>query len=574
MIERALSLRLPPGVYKNGTRYQAKNRWYDANGVRWYEGIMGPIGGWRNVTSQGEGGTATGAQTSTTLKDTTKTWPVNNWATRTVTIVSGLGNGQVRTISSNTVDTLTVSVAWGTTPDSTSVYSISGALLQATGKPRAAYGWRANDGISHMGLGTHSKLYVYTDGVLNDVTPAGMPGGLDSFQDGKFVAGNYGSGPFGVGYYGTGSGALTLVAPSTWTLDNFGEILVACHTVDGRLVKANPGGGIATVVDATAPVANTAVVVTPEHFIVALGAGGNSRRVKWPDQESLSAWAITTTNQANEFDLPTKGRLVCGRRTRRQTILWTDVDVFAMTYVGGIDIYAFEQLGDNCGIIGPQACAVLGDRMFWMSYGKFFEYDGALKPLQCDVLDEVFGSLDQSQRAKIQAIPMTLFNEVWWTYPSKGRTNYENDRYVGYNYQEKHWIIGQLPRAAGIDRGVYEYPVLIDPDGFLFEHEFGANRTGMSVFAESGPLELGEGDQLLRIQQVIPDEKTLGDVKMTLFGAFNPTAAELKIGPFIAAQPTPTRLTARQIRFRVDEVTATDWRVGVPRLGVLPAGNR
>lgn len=571
MIEKAIPLTLPPGVFRNGTKYQAKNRWYDANGVRWYEGIMGPIGGWRNVAAQVDGGIALGAQTSTTLKDTTKVWTVNQWAGRTVTIVGGLGAGQTRTIASNTVDTLTVSVAWGTTPDGTSTYQINGLSLQVTGKPRAAHGWRDNAAVSHMAVGTHSKLMLYTDGALTDITPAGFPG--SPLPDGKFVAGNFGSGAFGVGPYGTGSGALTLNAPSTWTLDNFGELLVGCHTTDGRLLQASPNGGIATVLT-NAPVANTGIVVTPEHFVVALGAGGIARRVQWPDQESLTLWTPATTNQAGAFDLPTKGRLVTGRRTRRQTILWTDVDVYAMTYVGGIGIYNFEQLGDNCGIIGPQASVVLGDRMFWMSYGKFFEYDGALKPLDCDVLDLVFGQLDQSQRAKVQALPMTLFNEVWWTYPSKGRSTYENDKFVGYNFEEQHWIIGDLPRACGIDRGVFEYPVLLDPDGFIYEHEYGSNRTGMTVFAESGPLELGEGDQLLRVQQVIPDEKTLGDVRMTLFGAFYPTAVEKVVGPFTASNPTPTRLTARQVRLRVDEVTATDWRVGVPRLGVLPAGNR
>lgn len=648
MIEKALSLRLKPGVYRNGTRYEAKNRWYEANCVRWTEGIMGPIGGWRKVQALPFAGTATSGGAST-LTDTTQAWHTNALANRTVKIIAGLGGGQTRIIASNTATVLTVTVAWTTNPDATSVYQVSpinqatsasaltiadstetwatnqfagktveilngkgvgqvrtiasntGTTLTitsqwstipdatstfqvapsyvlATGKPRAAFGWRANDGVSHMGVGTHSKLYVYTDGELFDATPtSGWPSGgaLDAAVDGLFVGGNYGSGAFGSGYYGTGSGALTLIAPSTWTLDNFGQILVACHTLDGRLLKYDPSvGAAAVVVDASAPVNNTGVVVTPEHFIVALGANSDARLVKWPDQQSLTDWAITPTNQANEFPLPTKGRLVCGRRTRRQTILWTDVDVYAMTFVGGADIYAFEQLGDNCGIVGPQACVVLGDRMFWMSYGKFFEYDGALKPMDCDVLNEVFDNLDQSQRAKVQCIPMALFNEVWWTYPSKGRTTYENDKFVGYNFVENHWIIGDLPRAAGIDRGVYEYPVLLDPDGYLYEHEFGALRTGATVFASTGPIEIGEGDNAMRVQHVIPDEKTLGDVKMTLYGAFDPTSVEKVIGPFTASQPTPVRLTAKQVRLRVDEVTATDWRVGVPKLGVIPAGTR
>lgn len=42
-------LKLAPGVYRNGTRLQAQGRWYDANGVRWFEGAMRPIGGWQAI---------------------------------------------------------------------------------------------------------------------------------------------------------------------------------------------------------------------------------------------------------------------------------------------------------------------------------------------------------------------------------------------------------------------------------------------------------------------------------------------------------------------------------------------
>ena len=70
-------------------------------------------------------GTATGA-TTTTLTQTGKTWATNQWANSQVRIVSGTGAGQIRTISSNTADTLTVSAAWATSPDATSVYQVTG----------------------------------------------------------------------------------------------------------------------------------------------------------------------------------------------------------------------------------------------------------------------------------------------------------------------------------------------------------------------------------------------------------------------------------------------------------------
>lgn len=70
-------------------------------------------------------GTATAGGAST-LTDGAKTWPTNGWANAQVRIISGTGLGQIRTISSNTGTVLTVSSAWTTVPDATSVYRIEG----------------------------------------------------------------------------------------------------------------------------------------------------------------------------------------------------------------------------------------------------------------------------------------------------------------------------------------------------------------------------------------------------------------------------------------------------------------
>ena len=89
-------------------------------------------------------GTATGSQSSSTLQDTTQSWPVNGLsaASYKVRIFSGTGLGQVRTIASNTANTITVGSSWTTTPDATSLYIIdmlesgtasAGALATQTG---------------------------------------------------------------------------------------------------------------------------------------------------------------------------------------------------------------------------------------------------------------------------------------------------------------------------------------------------------------------------------------------------------------------------------------------------------
>lgn len=506
--ERFAPLNLPPGVHKQGTEYQNQGQWFDANGVRWYEKTMGPVGGWRKVT-----------------------------------------------------DT-------------------SNVAIQVSGIPRAAHGWKANNGVSWLGIGTTTKLYKYSDGVLDDITPGDLTtGGANSSQG----SGAYGRGNYGAGNYGHGTGAQTIVPPGTWQLDNFGEDLMATLTSDGRILKAAPGDSVAAPItgDADLPLDIRGLVVTPERFLVALGgkqadAVEDRRRVAWASQETTDVWTASDTNSAGNFFLPSKGELLAGRRSRRQTMLWTDVDVYAMTFIGGTAVYAFEQLGDNCGAISPQAMVVLGDVMFWMSYGKFFVYDGALKPLECSVLDYVFNDLNQSERAKIQAIPNTLFDEIVWTYPSKTQTGRENDRYVAYNFREQHWTIGKLARAAGIDRGVFEYPVWLDPDGFVYEHEFGDDRTGLvgGVFAESGPVEIESGTLTARVQRFIPDELSQGDVSVKLLTRMYPEDVEKVRGPYTLEKITSVRFTARQARVRIDEVNAVRWRWGIPRLGWIAGSQR
>ena len=51
-----LSIAPPPGVVKNGTDLQQANTWSDANLVRWYEGALQPVGGWRARTASAMSG--------------------------------------------------------------------------------------------------------------------------------------------------------------------------------------------------------------------------------------------------------------------------------------------------------------------------------------------------------------------------------------------------------------------------------------------------------------------------------------------------------------------------------------
>ena len=72
-------------------------------------------------------GKTNGIHTTTTIVTTAgATWTTNSWANSQVRIVAGTGAGQTRNIASNTAAVLTVSTAFTTTPDATSVWVIEG----------------------------------------------------------------------------------------------------------------------------------------------------------------------------------------------------------------------------------------------------------------------------------------------------------------------------------------------------------------------------------------------------------------------------------------------------------------
>ena len=108
----------------------------------------------------------------------------------------------------------------------------------------------------------------------------------------------------------------------------------------------------------------------------------------------------------------------------------------------------------------------------------------------------------------------------------------------------------------------------------VYSHESGLNYDNGSVFCETGPISIGNGDQIAKVTEVIPDEKTAGDVDLKFKTRFYPNATETTYGPFNPSNPTSVRFSGRQIRMRVDGEQQAAWRVGTMRLDIKAGGRR
>lgn len=482
---------LPPGIYANGTVLQSQGRWRDGNLIRFYEGQVRPVGGYRK---------------------------------RSLSAVSGAG--------------------------------------------REIVTWRDNANQIWAGVGTHSGLFSMTNtGVVAEITPAGFSSGA---ADAVF-AGGYGSGSYGVGSYGLPIVSTSnLIAASVWSLDTWGERLVGCMAPDKRIFEWVPNTAAAVPI-ANAPTAR-ALLVTGERIIMALGANDDPRAVAWCDPDDNTVWASTSANLAGDYIIATKGELICGVVLPGGALLFTETDCHRARFVGAPAAYAFEIAGDGSGAISQNAVQAIDGKALWMGPQGFWTYSGFVQPLPCEVSDYVFSNLNRAQVSKIASFHNSSFGEVWWFYPDQNAT--ENNRYVAYSYRENHWSLGELDRLCADDRSPFPAPLAVGSDGFIYEHEVGSSLAGHDVFLESGPFEFQGGGIVVDVLQSMPDEKTIGDLTMTLFGRYETKGAEHVFGPYPGEVYTDMRASGRQFRLRVEAPSDRDWRYGVPKFEVQPGGMR
>lgn len=494
-------LEIPAGVYRNGTEYESKGRWFDTNLVRWREGRLEPVGGWTKFDS--------------------------------------------------------------------SASALSGVA-------RGIHAWRDNDEIRNLAVGTHTHLYVSQAGSFYDISPSDLAAGRAD----TLVGQGYGAGAYGDDNWGDArsGGELTLNATS-WSLDNWGEYLVACSTADGRLLEWQNNLGSDAAVISNAPTDCVGLVVTNERHLVALGADGDPRKVAFSDQEDNTTWTPSANNQAGDLLLETAGLIKCARRVGNDILIWTDVDCHLMRYLGPPYVYGIERIGNNCGVVGANSVCVAGGSAVWLSESGFWIYDGAIRPLQCDVLLDVTDGINKEQQSKTFGGHNSQFGEMWFFYPSSGSN--ENDKYVAYNYRYAHWMVGEMDRTAWVDQGTFSTPVAVDPDGVVYDQEFGSTDDGATrvgqVYAVSGPLELGQGDRFAVIDRIIADDysnlpslKAVIGAKNTPEGTYSDTEYELgESDGYI-----DVRLTSRQLRVKLEATRDEQFKFGTIRMNIKQGSRR
>lgn len=408
----------------------------------------------------------------------------------------------------------------------------------------------------------------------------------------------YGVGPYGTGAYGSGvvgtAQTGTAITATDWTLDNWGEIILSCPSAGGLYYwQPNSGFTNAVFISSGPPFNGGIFIAMPAQILVAwgstvsdsIGVERDPLLVRWSDQEDFLTWTVSSATQAGSFRIPTGSKIVGGLQGPQSALIWTDLDLWAMNYLGPPLVFGFNKIGSGCGLAGAHAAAQLGTAIMWMGRSNFFEYGaGGVQVVPCPVWDQVFQNINTAQLDKVVAGANTTFNEWWFFYPSASST--VCDRYVKYNKQERAWDYGSaFSRAAWIDQSVLGAPIAASPAGVLVQHEMTMDAAGSPIAAmfETGYFAIAEGESMAFVDWLLPDFKwstvigtSSATVNITLKATDYPGDTPRSYGPFPVTQATQfinPRLRGRLMSIRVESSDlGSFWRLGNIRYRYAPDG--
>ena len=424
--------------------------------------------------------------------------------------------------------------------------------------------------------------------------------------------------------------------PGSWSLDNYGQLLVATVR-NGATYTWNPStaGALETraaVVSGAPTTSLMSLVSDRDRHLFLMGteetigspSTQNKMFIRFSNQEDINTWTPTATNTAGTFLLDQGNEIIGAVQGKDYILVLTDQAAYAIQFVGPPFTFSIRQVGSNCGCLGQHAMVYAQGAVFWMGFGGgFFMYDGTVKQLPSLVEDFVFTTQGDNLGINYDANQIaygyhnSLYNEVGWYYAASG--SQQINRNVVYNFLEQTWTTGSLSRTSYNDAHTYGLPYATEfttsstpsfptingaTNTFgaskYWAHETGVNEvdangveTAITSYIQSGDYDIsmqqglaGDGENIMRVSRFIPDFKNLsGNAKITMFFKNYPNQADtssavapLITGPFTCNSTTTfvsTRVRGRQVSLKIEnDAVDESWRYGTLRLDILAGGRR
>ena len=419
----------------------------------------------------------------------------------------------------------------------------------------------------------------------------------------------WGTDTWGSGTWDTASSSSDVVLVGrNWSLDNFGEDLIATG-LDGGTFVWDTSGGLSARATAlsNAPTASRFSLVSTDtrHLLIfgtetTIGSTGTQDDLffRFSDREDATDYTPVSTNEAGSLRISDGSRIIGAVKSAGQILVWTDTSLHGIQFVGTPFTFGLRQLGANAGLIAQHAAIEVNGVAYWMSDDAFYLYDGVVKKMPCSVQDFVFDDISYTNKNDIAVGLNTAYNEIIWYYPSANAS--QIDRAVAYNYLEGSWYTLSLGRTTWLGAYVYEKPIateysasatanvstilgLTAGSSFVYEHESGNNQadgTAITAFLETGSVEIADGDQLMSVSKLVPDFKNLANTMTATLTLEQYPQSSANVTTSGSITSTTEKISVRgrgravKIKYQTNTVNDTPWRLGSQKIQLRPDGRR
>ena len=311
--------------------------------------------------------------------------------------------------------------------------------------------------------------------------------------------------------------------------------------------------------------------------------------IRFANQDEPENFTPARTNSAGFIRVSSGSRIITAFRTRQEILVYTDVSIHSMQFLGTDDVFGLNELDDNISVASARCIAGASNVVYWMGADKFYVYNGRVDTLPCSLRDYVFNNINFNALAYVYAGTVEAQSEIWWFYPTADSTT--NNAYIVYNYKDNIWFYGNLNRSAWLDSHVRQYPQAVG-DNILFDHETSndADGSAMSSFITSSDFDIGDGDKFTLVKRIIPDVDFSGSegaeptVKLTVkprnfpgnkSGTNEADQRVIETDVNVYTEQVFMRARARQLGFKISsDKLGTKWQLGSPRIDGRPDGRR
>ena len=404
------------------------------------------------------------------------------------------------------------------------------------------------------------------------------------------------------------SSSSVVVAGRNWSLDNFGEDLIATALNGGTFIKDISGtiDARATALSNAPTASRFSLVSTDTRHLLLFGtettigtpASQDDLLFRFSDREDATDYTPTATNEAGSLRISDGSRIVGAVKSAGQILVWTDTSLHGIQFVGTPFTFGLRQLGANAGLIAQHAAIEVNGIAYWMSDNAFYLYDGVVKKMPCSVQDFVFDDISYTNKNDIAVGLNTAYNEIIWYYPSANAS--QIDRAVAYNYLEGTWYTLSLARTTWLGAYVYELPIATEYNASatanvstilgltagaseILEHEVGNNQadgTAITAFLETGSVEIADGDSLMSVSKLVPDFDNLANTMTATLTLEQYPQSSSNTTTSGSITSTTEKISVRgrgravKIKYQTNTVNDTPWRLGSQKLQIRPDGRR